>query len=186
MAELAKKALANALKEMIKEKDLDSITVKDLTDKCGLKRQTFYYHFKNIYDLIKWLYTNELIIEIDSSDNWLKSFEEIFKFVSQNKKLILATYNSIAKEYFLNLLYSDTNKFINKIIEEKLNTRPYSDDQKIFLSNFYKNALIGCVRDWIETDMEEDYHNIIVKVEAIIEGSIDLFFSNIKKKKGEQ
>ena len=50
MSNLAKQSLAHALKIKIEEKDLSKITIKELTDLCGLRRQTFYYHFKDIYD----------------------------------------------------------------------------------------------------------------------------------------
>lgn len=185
MSNLAKKSLAQALKKKIKEKELSKITIKELTDECGLKRQTFYYHFNDIYELVKWLYTNELIEEIKVDDNyesWQKCYACIFDYVKNNKQLILKTYNSIAREYFLSFLNKETNIFITKIIDEKTESKKVKDDTKVFLSNFYKNALIGCIKDWIEQGMKEDPNDLIIKVDCILDGNIDLFFSNLEKK----
>ncbi len=59
MSQTTKKALAASLKQLLKEKPLDKITVTDLVEDCEVNRQTFYYHFQDIYDLIEWIYVSE-------------------------------------------------------------------------------------------------------------------------------
>lgn len=59
MSQITKRALAASLKKLLAEKALDRITVTDLTEDCGVNRQTFYYHFRDIYDLVEWIYTSE-------------------------------------------------------------------------------------------------------------------------------
>ena len=60
MSELTKKALAVSLKKLLSKKELSKITISNITDECGVNRQTFYYHFKDIYDLLEWIYKNEV------------------------------------------------------------------------------------------------------------------------------
>lgn len=52
--------LAAALKELLKEKPLSKIRVHDLTDYCGLYRQTFYYHFEDVYALLDWSFQQDV------------------------------------------------------------------------------------------------------------------------------
>ena len=52
MSQMTKRALVASLKDLLAEKPLDKITVTDLTEHCGVNRMTFYYHFKDIYDLV--------------------------------------------------------------------------------------------------------------------------------------
>ena len=59
MSELTKKALVAAAAELLKKKPLDKITIKEITDTCGLTRNTFYYHFQDIYDLLGWMLIKE-------------------------------------------------------------------------------------------------------------------------------
>lgn len=47
-------ALEASLKELLKKKPFDKITIADLTEDCGISRMAFYYHFKDIYDLVEW------------------------------------------------------------------------------------------------------------------------------------
>ena len=54
MSQLTKRALEASLKKMLLKKPLDKITISDLTEDCGMNRMTFYYHFKDIYDLVEW------------------------------------------------------------------------------------------------------------------------------------
>ena len=59
MAQTTKRALAASLKKLLKERPLDNITVKDIVEDCEVNRQTFYYHFQDIYDLLLWVFTTE-------------------------------------------------------------------------------------------------------------------------------
>lgn len=56
-----KKTLAESLKRFMKTKSLSKITVSEIATDCGLNRKTFYYHFENIYSLLKWIFENEAI-----------------------------------------------------------------------------------------------------------------------------
>ena len=59
MSDLTKRALAEALKNRLSKTTVKNITIKDLTDDCGLNRQTFYYHFSDIYGLMEWIFVDE-------------------------------------------------------------------------------------------------------------------------------
>jgi len=54
MSMLTKKALLKAFGTVLERKPFKKITVGDLTEECGISRMTFYYHFKDIYDMLKW------------------------------------------------------------------------------------------------------------------------------------
>ena len=91
MSELTKKGLAVSLKKLLSKKELSKITISNITDECGVNRQTFYYHFKDIYDLLEWIYKNEVIDEIDNKDeDWQQRFLYIFKYVLKKFKLSTA------------------------------------------------------------------------------------------------
>ena len=54
MSQITKRALEQSLRNLLREKPLSKITVTDITEDCGISRMTFYYHFKDIYDLVEW------------------------------------------------------------------------------------------------------------------------------------
>ena len=55
----AKHDLAEALCQLLETKTLEKITVKDIVARCGVNRQTFYYHFHDVYDLMRWIFERE-------------------------------------------------------------------------------------------------------------------------------
>jgi len=183
MSNLTKKVLAQALKDKINEKELAQITVSELTTMCGIKRQTFYYHFTDIYDLLQWIYLNDLekINTIHHFSSWQMGYVYVLDYVKENKNLIVKTYHSIAKDYFHHFVMEHINQVIFKEIEEKTKDKNISLDSKKFLTNYYKNVLIGFIKDWIEDGMIEDTESLIKNVDCILEGSIDLYFKNLNK-----
>jgi Bacterial regulatory proteins, tetR family. len=56
-----KRILANSLKEMMKSKAIEKISIREITDNANVNRQTFYYHFEDIYDLLKWTFQQEAV-----------------------------------------------------------------------------------------------------------------------------
>ena len=111
MSELTKKALAVSLKKLLSRKELSKITIANITDECGVNRQTFYYHFKDIYDLLEWIYKNEVIDEIDNKDeDWQQRFLYIFKYVLKNKEFVKNTYNSISRKYVNKFIYEHKSR----------------------------------------------------------------------------
>ena len=54
MSQTTKRALEASLKHLLLQKPLDKITINDIAEDCGINRMTFYYHFKDIYDLVEW------------------------------------------------------------------------------------------------------------------------------------
>lgn len=69
MSQITKRALAESLKKLLLEKPLDRITVSDITEDCGVSRMTFYYHFKDVYDLIEWTWLQEAERALDGPED---------------------------------------------------------------------------------------------------------------------
>ena len=61
---ITKDAIANAFKELMKIKSFDKISISDITNSCKLNRQTFYYHFQDKYELMNWIYYNEIFLPL--------------------------------------------------------------------------------------------------------------------------
>ena len=96
-----KKAIAYTFKDLLKEKPFNKITVNDIANKCDINRQTFYYHFQDIRDLIEWICIDEvdnLLEKKDECEKWEDKFLLIFKIMEQEKIFINNIYNSVSVE----------------------------------------------------------------------------------------
>ena len=88
MSQMTKRALVASLKELLAEKPLDKITVTDLTEHCGVNRMTFYYHFKDIYDLVEWACIENATRALAGQktyDTWQQGFLQILQAVQRDK-----------------------------------------------------------------------------------------------------
>ena len=63
-------ALALGLKKMMSHQPIDSISVLELSNKCGVSRKTFYYHYHDIYDLLTQIFLEEKIQGASSAENF--------------------------------------------------------------------------------------------------------------------
>ena len=122
-------ALARALKEMMSSQPLDSISVSALSDKCGVSRKTFYYHYHDIYDLLTEVFLDEKIPNLQNANNYDELIDIVWKYYQNNMAFIDATLSSAGKdlfsEFIYNIFYTTTIRFINR----------YDDAKKIPLSN---------------------------------------------------
>lgn len=175
MAQTTKKALAASLKKLLAEKPLDKITVIDIVEDCEVNRQTFYYHFKDIYDLVEWIYTSEATKALGGKktyDTWQLGFLQIFEYVLENKAFVKSTYHSVNREHLQSYLYNETYILLMGVVEEKAAGKAVRDDDKAFIADFYKYAFVGLVLEWIRTGMNDKPSAIIERLSILIHGDI--------------
>lgn len=97
-----KKSLAKSLKKLMRLTPLHKISVKDVVKDCNLNRQTFYYHFHDIYELVEWIYKTEAIesiAEYKSYNTWIDGFYKIFLYIEGNKEFCYNTLNSLSRTH---------------------------------------------------------------------------------------
>lgn len=98
--------LARTLKNMMSTQSLDTISVIELSDKCGISRKTFYYHYHDVYDLLAQVFLDEKIAGTDQTTNVKDLVDLIWKYYEANKAFVDATLQSAGKDLFLQFVYN--------------------------------------------------------------------------------
>ena len=184
-----KKALAKALKKAMKTKPFSKITVSELVKDCGLNRKTFYYHFEDIYSLLKWMLEEEAI-EVVKNFDLLVDYEEAISFVihyiEKNEFMLNCAYDSIGrdemKRFFCNDFYDVTTMVISRAESEcdvHLNA-----DYKLFLCQFYTEAMAGMLIDWMKSRKIKNSDQIAEYIAVTVKGSLIGIFNQIKEGDG--
>ena len=176
MSNITKRALAQSLKKIMLIKELDKITITDITNDCGMNRQTFYYHFKDIYDLLEWIFANEVIDKVEKEttiENWQENFKYVLDYMLQNKRIVIKIYNSLKRKTLLDFLFKQYNSIFIQIIENLAKNYNITQENKVFIANFYKYGFAGIIENWIITEMKEEPNNIISKLDVMISGSFE-------------
>ena len=176
MSQITKRALAESLKKLLLEKPLDRITVSDITEDCGVSRMTFYYHFKDVYDLIEWTWLQEAERALDGQktyDTWQQGFLQIFQLVQENRAFVMNLYHSISREQVERYLYRLTYQLRIGVVEEKSAGMSVRDEDKKFIADFYKYAFVGLMLDWIRGGMKGEPQVLIDRLSVLIRGDVE-------------
>jgi probable dihydroxyacetone kinase regulator len=175
LSQTTKRALGASLKKLLLKKPLDKITVIDIIEDCEVNRQTFYYHFKDIFDLIEWMCIDEASKALNGNktyDTWQQGFLQIFDAVLENKPFIMNVYQSVSREQVERYLYEVTYNLLAGVVEEQSHGMNVREDDKMFIADFYKFAFVGLMLDWIRKGMKEEPQRIIDRLSILIHGDI--------------
>ena len=175
MSQITKRALEESLKKMLLKKPVNKITISDITEDCGINRMTFYYHFKDIYDLVEWSCVEDAARALDGKktyDTWQQGFQQIFQAVLENNPFVQNVYQSVNREQVETYLYSLTHNLLIGVIEEKAVGMQVRDEDKEFIADFFEFAFVGLMLDWIRNGMKKDPQQIIDRLSILIEGDI--------------
>ena len=183
MSQVTKRALEQSLKNLLLKKPLTKITVGDITEDCGINRMTFYYHFKDIYDLVEWSCLEDAkraLEEKKTYDTWQQGFLQIFKAVQENKPFILNVYRCVHREQVEKYLQPLVDQLLLNVINEEAAGITVRDEDKQFNAQVYSYMFIGLMLDWIKDDMREDPQQIVEKLSKLIKGSVSVALSRFK------
>ena len=183
MSQVTKRALEQSLKNLLLKKPLTKITVSDITDDCGINRMTFYYHFKDIYDLVEWSCLEDAKMALEEKktyDTWQQGLLQIFKAVQENKPFILNVYRCVHREQVEKYLQPLVDQLLLNVINEEAAGITVRDEDKQFIAQVYSYMFIGLMLDWINDDMREDPQQIVEKLSKLIKGSVSVALSRFK------
>ena len=121
MASFTKFAILKVFGDLAASRPVDKITVKDITDQCGISRNTFYYHYQDIYQVLKAYvqYSAEHVIELmveDEGEDGKAGLREI-RYLEANRELLCNLYRSAANEEVRNCLQSASQIIFDRLIE---------------------------------------------------------------------
>lgn len=186
MPNTTKKALEASLKKLLLHKKIDKITINDLTEDCGISRMSFYYHFKDIYDLVEWVCVEDGKQALQGKktyDTWQEGMQQVFEAVLENKPFIQNVYSAVSREKIEAYLYKITYHLIADVVEEKCVDAELAEEDKAFIAEFYKYGFVGIMLDWISRGMKDDYKMLVERMSITLRGNITHSIQNFEQEK---
>ena len=172
-----KKLLSQSLKKAMKAKAFSKITVSEIIKDCGINRKTFYYHFEDIFALLKWMFEEEAI-EVVRHFDLLVDYEEAIRFVmnyvDENDYIISCAYDSIGRDEMKRFFYKDFVGVVESVIdaaEAELNNK-IEPDFKEYVAKFYTEAISGMLIEWVKEKDKSDREKVICYLTSIIETAL--------------
>lgn len=175
MSQITKRALAQSLKNLLAKKPLNKVTIHDIAEDCGINRMTFYYHFKDIYDLVEWVCLEDAkkaLEENKTYDTWEHGFLQIFEVVRENKTFVMNVYRCVHQEQVETYLKPLVDHLVLSIINDDVGSFKVRDDDKKFIAQIYSYVFVGLMLDWIKGDMQEEPEHIVERLGVLLKGSM--------------
>lgn len=172
-----KKALAAALKRRMVNKPISKITVRELVAECGINRNSFYYHFEDIYALFKWMVESEAV-EIVKQYDLMMDYHEVVSFVldyvENNQYLLTNAYNAIGQAGLKRFLYLDFISCLGNLIDQgaRMQGVELDADYREFLCAFYAEAIAGTLLDYITHPQARSREKVIAYVERLLRSTL--------------
>jgi AcrR family transcriptional regulator len=175
MANFTEKAIKETFITLLNEKPLNKITVKDISEKCGINRNTFYYHYTDIPALLEVVLTEQAEIIISDGEN--ASLYELLihavDFAIENKTAVYHIHKSASREMFETYLERITEKEISSYVEKKALNYNTSKVNKEAIIHYYKCLLMGIVIDWLSGGMQYELQDKLRIICELFEGSME-------------
>lgn len=170
MAPSTKLALATSLKRLLQKKFLDDITVKEIVEDCEVNRQTFYYHFQDIYDLLHWFLERETAETLQDCGCWQDALMAAFRYIQENHLIIYHIYRSGGREHLDCQFFTMSRSLVVTLLEEASAGLALPDKDREFLVDFYMYALAGTMLGWLADDMKEEPAQLAARITFLLEG----------------
>lgn len=176
MSSLTERALAASLKKLLEKKTLDKITVKDITDDCGVNRQTFYYHFHDVYDLVEWIFLEEArkFRSKYEGERYLKVVvSKLTEQLLENKAFIINAFYSVNRRQLEKFLQELARPALTDIAAGYAEGRHISQEDQEFVVNIFNFALIGLVTEWVGSGMDTAFIKDIDRFYKVLDGTME-------------
>jgi AcrR family transcriptional regulator len=172
--ERTKMAIVDAFGQLLDEKPLNRITVKDIVERCGVNRNTFYYHFRDIPALLEqalnekadWLIQNHY-----TPGRPIDCIRPLVQYSEQRKRAILHVYKAVPCERFLILLKQILGYIVREYFESAFAGIEIDSEDRELLVRYYQCTLSGVFLDWLSDDMGYDLLRASERLCTLMEGT---------------
>lgn len=176
MPSFTKNAIKSAFVELLEEYPLKKITVRDIVERCGVNRNSFYYHFQDIPALLEEVITDvaDTIIaqyqDYESGEEFLCSCIE---YASQRRKLMLHIYNSLNRDMFDRGLVRVCDYVVRVFLDDMLRGRVIPDGDRLAIEGLYQCECFGLISQWMMDGMKGDVTDMVHRVCTLRRGMLE-------------
>lgn len=170
MTDNTKMNLGIALKKLLKEKPLEKIRIHDLTKLAGINRQSFYYHYADIYALVGDVIRTaifETVGEHCTMDTWEEGMLAMYQRTLEEKEFVVAIYNAIPKERIQLFLEDVLTTYMIYALKDTAGGQLLSEEDRDIFIRFITYGFTGTYLQWIQTGMRADPSVIIARVSVL-------------------
>ncbi len=177
MKQFTKELIKQKFIELLNKKPLSKVTVTSIVEASEINRNTFYYHYADIYAVLTEIFDKELqkVVDVYNEKHiWEESFKLAVQFCLDNKVAVYHIYNSLRREDLERFIFNISGNLMSGLVLDKCRGKTIDEDDFGIIVSFFQNALTQIVITWIAAGMVKDPYFIIDRVGRLFDGSIEV------------
>ena len=175
MAKKTEKAIADALKKLLAKKPLKKITISDIAEECGINRMTFYYHYRDVYDLIEHICDDSLkgaLAENRTLADWQVGIRTLMEELRKEKAFYTGLFQSIERDKVTDYMYDLISELLQEGMTQVSKNAAITPDERQFIVDFYTYAFVGLLLQWVREGMKEEPALLVERMAKIGQGGL--------------
>ena len=162
----SKRALAEALKRRMAKQPLEKITVGDICSTCGMSRKGFYYHFRDKYDLVNWIFYSEFVVRLyeKPEESVWEFYESICAYFYDNRPFYINAFaiqgqNSFS-DYFCEI--------VHPLACARLKATFGEGAEYDFYATFFTDAFRASLERWLCEQSDIPPHEFVLLIKRAV------------------
>lgn len=174
MAQFTRRAIMESYLRLVGQKPLDKISVKDIVEDCEITRNTFYYHFQDMYDLTAETFRCEFGAVLSRREgDWHRQIRDVAEFAGQNRRTLLHIWNSSRRTELMRTFEQATDEYLLKVVRSYPNGASVSETDAAVLVRVVRCALSGLVVGWMDGGMKEEPLPVLERALELYDGALE-------------
>lgn len=175
MAQKTEKAIADALKKLLAKRPLSKITISDIANECGINRMTFYYHYRDVYDLIETIADEELKGALEGKRtlaDWQEGVLKLMTVMKKDKAFYTGVYNSLERDKTIDYIHDLISDLLKEGVDQLPSIGNASAENVQFIVDFYAYAFCGILLQWVRRGMREEPAVLVERMGKLGKGGL--------------
>ena len=176
-SDYTKRAMAASLKNLMQQKPLEKISIREIMEGCGMKRQNFYYHFEDIYALVKWMFRQEVVNPLRQHEGvlfWQDGLLQLFRYLQDNKAVCQCALRSLGRPFMKELFMNEVYSMVRHVADQLASRLDWENKayELAMITQFYVIALAGVVEGWVLEELEYTPEELIAFADTLLKDHI--------------
>lgn len=173
--QITKRAITESFRALLAVKPLDKITVRDIVEDCGLTRNTFYYHYEDIYDLLSDVLESEIERALSvpaGGASWETMLFDMLSFLIDSPQIGRHIFQSKCQDAMRVYLSKVISELSDRYIEQNVRDLDYSQQDRKLICDICCHALYGLLEEWLTGRSDVALEAELRRVAQLFEGTV--------------
>lgn len=159
MANFTKKAIQNSFVKLLNEKPLSKITIRDIVEDCNVNRNTFYYYYQDLPQLLETIVEEDalrIIKEYPAIESVEDCLSAVISFAMKNRTAVMHIYRSVNRDIYEQYLWKVGERVVTAYVDSILTDRKVTPQDRELIIDYLKCVCFGLIMEWLDKGMKGD------------------------------